>query len=164
MMVWFFAEKQSSNFIVFFNSICPEQSFIFLPVIFDTRDHLDSTTASFADRNTYMEYPFLGLCSCHGRPAFDQVFYCLSYVAPGVLHLPRITGVIKARCLLFGANTPWDRVRLTLGLGTMAASRAMKSSGSKMTWVVPSLYVSSAGSGCRRLTLTKAASPRSLVD
>jgi hypothetical protein len=74
MMVWFFAEKQSSNFIVFFNSICPEQSFIFLPVIFDTRDHLDSTTASFADRNTYMEYPFLGLCSCHGRPAFGQVF------------------------------------------------------------------------------------------
>ena len=44
---------------------------------------------------------------------------------------------IKARCLLFGANTPWKRVRLALGLGTRAVSRAMKSSVSKMTWVVP---------------------------
>ena len=32
------------------------------------------------------------------------------------------------------------RVRLTFGLGTEVASRAMKSNGSKMTWVVPSRY------------------------
>ncbi len=43
----------------------------------------------------------------------------------------------KAQCLLFGrsgapANTPWNRVRLTLGFGTRAASRAMKSSGPKI--------------------------------
>jgi hypothetical protein len=44
-------------------------------------------------------------------------------------------GVTRARCLLFGANTPWNRVRLTLGLGTRAASLAMKSTGSKITWV-----------------------------
>jgi len=44
--------------------------------------------------------------------------------------LPRLAGVTRARCLLLGANTPWKRVRLTLGLGTKAASRAMKSSGS----------------------------------
>ena len=39
-----------------------------------------------------------------------------------------------------GANTPWKRVRLTLGFGTGAASLAMKSNGSKMTCVVPSRY------------------------
>jgi hypothetical protein len=42
--------------------------------------------------------------------------------------------------VLFGANTPWNRVRFTLGLGTSAANLAMKSSGSKMTCVVPSRY------------------------
>ena len=54
--------------------------------------------------------------------------------------LPRLAGVTQARCLLFGANTPWKRVRFTLGLGTRAVSLAMKSTGSKMTWVVPSRY------------------------
>ncbi len=49
-----------------------------------------------------------------------------------------LAGVIRARYLLLGANTPWKRVRLTRGFGTRAANRAMKSSGSKMTWVVPS--------------------------
>jgi hypothetical protein len=37
-----------------------------------------------------------------------------------LLPLPRFAGVTRARCLLFGANTPWNRVRLTLGLGTSA--------------------------------------------
>jgi len=44
------------------------------------------------------------------------------------------------RRVLFGANTPRKRVRLTRAFGTRAASRAMKSNGSKMTWVVPSRY------------------------
>jgi len=48
------------------------------------------------------------------------------------LHLPRFAGVTRARYRLLGANTPWKRVRLTLVLGTRAASRAMKSSGSKV--------------------------------
>ena len=62
--------------------------------------------------------------------------HCLACWAP----LPRLAGVTRERCLLFGANTPWKRVRFTRGLGTRAASRAMKSSGSKMTCVVPSRY------------------------
>jgi hypothetical protein len=37
-----------------------------------------------------------------------------------------------------GARMPWYRVRLNSGLGTGAASLAMKSSGSNTTWVVPS--------------------------
>src|SRR5690606_42005720 len=37
-----------------------------------------------------------------------------------------------------GANTPWYRVRWARGFGTSATSRAMKSSGSKITCVVPS--------------------------
>jgi len=35
------------------------------------------------------------------------------------------------------ANTPWKQVRLVFGLGIRAARRAIKSNGSKMTWVVP---------------------------
>ena len=42
-------------------------------------------------------------------------------------------GTTHSRCLQFGANTPWNRVRLSLGRGTKAARRAMKSSGSPLT-------------------------------
>jgi hypothetical protein len=42
--------------------------------------------------------------------------------------------------LLFGATTPWQRVKLTLGLGTRLTSLTIKSSGSKITSVVPSRY------------------------
>ena len=35
-------------------------------------------------------------------------------------------GTIRLRCLKFGANTPWKRVRFRRGLGTRAARRAMK--------------------------------------
>ena len=45
---------------------------------------------------------------------------------------------MKARYRLLGANTPWKHVRFTRGFGTRAARRAMKSSGSNTTWVVPS--------------------------
>jgi hypothetical protein len=37
-------------------------------------------------------------------------------------------------------DTPWKRVRLTPGLGTRATNLAMKSSGLKITCVVPSRY------------------------
>jgi hypothetical protein len=64
-------------------------------------------------------------------------------------------GTMRARCLQLGANTPWKRVRLSLGLGTRAANLAMaapghpcargipfilnlKSNGSSTTWVEPS--------------------------
>jgi len=65
------------------------------------------------------------------------VWSCLSFAILVFLPLPRFAGVTSARCLLFGANTPWKRVRLTLGLGIKATSLEMKSNGSKMTWVVP---------------------------
>jgi len=51
-----------------------------------------------------------------------------------------VLGTIRARSGLAGANTPWYRVRWARGLGTGAARRAMKSSGSKITCVVPSRY------------------------
>ena len=47
-------------------------------------------------------------------------------------------GTTDSRCLQFGANTPWNRVRFNRGRGTNAAGRAMKSSGSRTTWVEPS--------------------------
>ena len=48
---------------------------------------------------------------------------------PGWRRGPRRAGVTCTRRLWLGANTPWNRVRLTRGVGTKAASRAMKSSG-----------------------------------
>jgi len=54
-------------------------------------------------------------------------------VALAFLPVPRWAGVTNARYLLFGANTPWYRVRLTLGLGTRATSLEMKSNGSNIT-------------------------------
>ena len=50
--------------------------------------------------------------------------------------LPRTVGVICFRKALFGANTPWNRVRLTRGLGPRAASLAIKSNGSRTMCVV----------------------------
>ena len=36
-----------------------------------------------------------------------------------------MAGVTLVRYLLLGANTPWKRMRLTLGLGTRATSQEM---------------------------------------
>lgn len=52
----------------------------------------------------------------------------------------QVLGTIRARSGLAGANTPWYLVRCARGFGTSAASRAIKSSGSKITCVVPSRY------------------------
>lgn len=54
--------------------------------------------------------------------------------------LPRLASVTRAWYLLFGANTPWKRVKLTRGFGASAASRAMKSRGLEITCVVASRY------------------------
>ena len=54
----------------------------------------------------------------------DDAFSCSSSIRSGLFPFPRLAGVTKARCLLLGANTPWNRVRFTLGLGTKAANRA----------------------------------------
>ena len=51
----------------------------------------------------------------------------------GFLRLPRQAGVTFERYLLFGANTPWKRVRLTLGFGISATILSIKSNGSNMT-------------------------------
>ena len=51
------------------------------------------------------------------------------------MFLLRFDGVTSARGLQFGANTPANRVRLPLGFDTRAASRALKSSSSKITRV-----------------------------
>ena len=66
---------------------------------------------------------------------FSAGFWSVSSGNWVFLHLPRPTGVTSARYLLLGANTPWKRVRLTLGLGTSATSLDMKSNGSNMTCV-----------------------------
>lgn len=53
---------------------------------------------------------------------------------------PRCAGVTAERSLLWGANTPWNRVRCIRGGGTSAASLAIRSSGSSTMCVVPSRY------------------------
>jgi len=103
--------------------------------VFNASDHLRGATAEVSTSmlNTRLSrcaqvmatWRCTGVCSSWPSAVFWQP-------------LPRFAGVTRARCLLFGANTPWNRVRLTLGLGTRAASLAMKSTGSKMTCVVPS--------------------------
>jgi hypothetical protein len=50
-------------------------------------------------------------------------------------------------CFPFSANTPWNRVRLTRGFGTRAASRAMKSSGLSISIVTVSARSKSSKSG-----------------
>ena len=100
--------------------------------VFNASDHPGSTTADAAGFHIYTEHPLESLCPRHCyvalRGRFLILIFC-NFQTP----LSRFAGVTRARCLLFGANTPWNRVRLTLGLGTGAASLAMKSTGSKMT-------------------------------
>ena len=55
------------------------------------------------------------------------------------LTLPRLAGVTIDRYLLFGANTPWERVRLTCGLEAIGSTLEMKSSSPNRTSVVPLL-------------------------
>jgi len=50
------------------------------------------------------------------------VVWSVSAAAWPLAPLPRLALVSCARCALFGANTPWKRVRLMRGLGTSAAS------------------------------------------
>jgi len=51
----------------------------------------------------------------------------MSFATPVFLPLPRLAGVTLARYLLLGANTPWKRVRLTLGLGISETNLEIKS-------------------------------------
>ena len=54
---------------------------------------------------------------------------------------PTWSGKMNGRTTLWlGANTPWYRVRLSLGGGIRAAKRTMNSMGVKTTCVVPLLY------------------------
>ena len=47
-------------------------------------------------------------------------------------------GTTSARNLAFGARTPWNRMRCSLGLGASAASHCMNSGGDITRCVVPS--------------------------
>ena len=49
------------------------------------------------------------------------------------LPLPRLASVTLILRLLLGTNTPWKRVRLTLGLDANEAGFAIKSNGLNMT-------------------------------
>ena len=100
--------------------------------IFDAGDDLDGAAAALAGLDVDVEHTLqalrLRLMAARRSAGVGSSDAC---DAPGLLPLPRLAGVIRARCALFGAKTPWKRVRLTRGLGTKATSRAMKSSGSK---------------------------------
>ncbi len=61
---------------------------------------------------------------------------CACSGALGLLPLPRFAGVTCSRYLLLGANTPCKRVRLTLGLGTRAASAAIARPGAALALMV----------------------------
>jgi len=67
-------------------------------------------------------------------------FWALSLASSLSGAFSAVLGMIKRLYGLFGANTPWNRVKFTRGVGTNAAKRATKSNASNITWVVPSLY------------------------
>ncbi len=103
--------------------------------IFDTGNHLHGATAGAASLNVDDENALELLCSGHRARRCAGVGGSSATLA--LFPLPRLAGVTRTRCRLFGANTPWKRVKFTRGFGTSAASRAMESSGSKITWMVP---------------------------
>nr|UGK56251.1 hypothetical protein [Escherichia coli] len=55
---------------------------------------------------------------CHRR---SPLCWCCRFISHPdlVAPCPVFAGVTNARCRLLGANTPWKRVRLTLGFGTV---------------------------------------------
>ena len=79
-----------------------------------------------------------GMTNCRGRrdaqeqPMLNAFFKRWAQdmalrISSGVLFsscrlFPRWAGVTRVLCLLFGANTPWNRVRLTRGFGTSETS------------------------------------------
>ncbi len=103
------------------------------PRVFDTGNHLDRTGAFPAGLDIDVENTFEPLCPGHRRSPFGWRWRLIGY--PSLMPLPRFGGVTRARYLLFGATTPWQRVKLTPGLGTRLTSLTIKSSGSKITSV-----------------------------
>ena len=91
--------------------------------VFDAGDDLDAAAASLTGLDVDVEYPLQAqrLKLMAARRSAGVVSSGTSD-ALALLPLPRLAGVTRARCALLGANTPWNRVRLTLGLGTSATS------------------------------------------
>ena len=98
--------------------------------VFDAGDDTHITAAFTAGCDIDIKYPLQP--SPHGA-----YFWCAQVIdawrSAGVwsgcclavlplIPLPRLAGVTIVRYLLLGANTPWKRVRWTLGLGTKATS------------------------------------------
>lgn len=67
--------------------------------------------------------------------AWRWAWVLASVFAPVLNALPRLAGVTPPSQRWFSAGTPWNRVRLTLGFGTGAANRAMKSTVSQAACV-----------------------------
>jgi hypothetical protein len=68
--------------------------------VFDAGDNLDSAAAFPAGLDVDIEDPLQTLRPAHRGAAFGRDSL--------LLPLPRFAGVTDARCLLFGANTPWN--------------------------------------------------------
>ncbi len=80
--------------------------------------------------------------------------------------IPRCAGVTAARIQLCGVNTPWNWVRCIRDGGTSAASRALRSSGSRTICVVPSARSAVAGTlppGGRTSGKRRTPAPRTLA-
>jgi len=84
----------------------------------DTGDHLDRPAAGPAGLDVDAKYLLqaLRLKLIEARRSAGE---CSpeSPVEERWLPLPRLAGLTRARCRLFGATTPWNRLRLTRGFG-----------------------------------------------
>lgn len=106
--------------------------------IFDAGNDPDRPLALLAGFNVDIEHPFQALGPGHGGMALGWYLVVRVGFVPGLAAaLAPPGGRDQCAMLAVGANTPWKRVRLTLGFGTKAASLARKSKGSKIAWVVP---------------------------
>jgi len=104
------------------------------------RDDPHRPTAGRAGLDIDPEDPLEALRPTHRGAAFGWASL-FRIRCRGMLASPAPLGRCHLRAVFaVWRKDPWKRVRLTRGFATRAASRAMKSSGSKMTWVVPSRY------------------------
>jgi hypothetical protein len=104
--------------------------------IFDAGDDLDAAAAAVAGLDVDVAYKDVGQGREQDAEALKTRFRrCAQVIAARrsarvepsadaaaltLLPLPRLAGVTCVRCALLGANTPWNRVKLTRGFGTKA--------------------------------------------
>lgn len=102
----------------------------------DGGDDFQGSPAMRAMLNVNIEHPFKQTRQLTRTEAEEGG--TASFVQDGLLLFFLLPGIISERGFTLSASTPWKLMRLSLGLGTNAASHCMNSSGDMTICVVPS--------------------------